>query len=158
MSSPVCTIIYVDFPAITSTLHTSVEGEYCIALTLTFPVSGENQKIVTANFKIDSGCRPDLVITQELATELGIVADQFKSVPIISPTATDPQVFPFTENPVGIAYTTGRTFIRSMNSSRCFIASKNLLGRMALAELGISLPADASKGVVYIYDFDDEIF
>jgi predicted aspartyl protease len=128
-----------------------VPGDYSVNLLLSFPNPSNS---ISANFKIDTGCRPDLVITEDIVQALGLTMSKTKTVPLVQGS----QVFSYTEEPVNIQFTTGRNTVRTHNTTRTFLGGYNLLGKQAMASLGITIPRDASPGVIFIFDFPDDEF
>lgn len=113
-----------------------------------------NGNFESVNCKIDSGCVPDLVLTRAIADKLGITTPLRKGVPTVSGI----EEFEYSEDPVRISFQTERGSEHCYVATKVFIAAYPLLGRKAMTALGVALPAAASEGVIYIFNFGDDEF
>ena len=139
----------VAFPQITSTLCTRDKRGYYIKCGLQLIPGGI---VAEENFKIDTGCRVPVVITTDLQAKLNLPISGTKTMGFPSGLAN----MEYSETPLKISITTGRESIREYVALKTYIGSRNLLGKQALTNLGVSLPPGASEGVIYIFEVDDD--
>jgi len=111
-----------------------------------------NDKRAQENFKIDTGCSIDLVISRELANSLELPISGTKRVRVPSGQVE----MEFCTAPISISFVTGRGSTRTFTTTKTVIGERSLLGKPALEYLRITLPKGASEGVVYIFEVEED--
>jgi hypothetical protein len=138
-------------------------GEYIILFPITFSVIlpsilfSADQPPITENFLLDTGCKPDLYIPQELADRLG-VPHEFYRQGVVKGTGDIRTRTPFFIKPVSISYSWGRDSLRETIATKTYVSGgQNILGRDAMRRMRIGIPESADSIILYNIDEEEEV-
>lgn len=137
-------------------------GEYIILFLINFMLSylihySQPTNRLTENFLLDTGCKPNLYIPQEVADRLGVPHEFYRQRVILG--AGDIRTTtPFFIKPVSVSYSWGPESLRETTATKTYVSGgQNILGRDAMRRMRIGIPENADSIILYNIDEEEEV-